>query len=49
MSFVDAINSHGEVQTVPAHWLESFAGQFTPIPPAKPTPPAKADTPKESK
>jgi len=48
MSFVDVINSRGEVQTVPVHWLESFAGQFTPISDVKPIP-AKADTTKEAK
>jgi len=48
MSFVDAFNQRGEVQTIPAHWLESFKGQFTLVPPAKPTPPAKADNQKEA-
>jgi hypothetical protein len=48
MSFVDVLNSRGEAQTVPAHWLETFKGQFTPITDAKPIP-AKADTPKEAK
>lgn len=55
MSFVDAKNVHGEVQTVPAHYLEAFPDQFSPVDSeesapteTKPTPPAKAATSKES-
>lgn len=51
MSFVDAENLRGEVQTVPEHYLTSFPDQFKPItsdPEPKPTPPAKAATVKES-
>lgn len=56
MSFVDAKNQRGEVQTVPAHFLTDFPDQFTPVDPeestttesTKSTPPAKAATSKES-
>jgi hypothetical protein len=52
MSFVDAKNVHGEVQTVPEHFLEAFPDQFKPLtestPTPTPTPPAKAATSKES-
>ena len=48
MAFVDVKNKNGEVQTVPEHYLESFADQFKPVAPAKPSTPAKADTKKES-
>lgn len=49
MSFVDALNVRGEVQTVPAHFLDAFPDQFKPIESEpKPTPPAKAVTSKES-
>ncbi len=51
MSFVDAKNLRGEVQTVPAHYLTDFPDQFKPLdsePKPTPTPPAKAATSKES-
>lgn len=49
MSFVDALNVHGEVQAVPEHFLTDFPDQFKPIvPEPKPTPSAKAATTKES-
>lgn len=56
MSFVDAKNQRGEVQTVPAHYLTDFPDQFSPVDSeesaatgsAKSTPPAKAATSKES-
>jgi hypothetical protein len=50
MSFVDAKNVHGEVQTVPEHFLEAFPDQFKPLTESIPipTPPAKAATSKES-
>jgi hypothetical protein len=55
MSFVDAKNLRGEVQTVPEHYLTDFPDQFKPIVPepveSEPThknPPAKAATSKES-
>lgn len=48
MSFVDARNVHGEVQTVPEHFLEAFPDQFKAVAPARPSTPAKADTKKES-
>lgn len=49
MSFVDAKNVRGEVQTVPEHYLTDFPDQFQPLTePTKPTPPAKAATSKES-
>jgi hypothetical protein len=52
MSFIDALNVRGEVQTVPAHFLTEFPDQFKPVLPEsapKPTtPPAKAATTKES-
>ncbi len=50
MSFVDARNVHGEVQTVPEHFLTDFPDQFKPLTESTPTPtpPAKAATSKES-
>lgn len=55
MSFVDAKNQRGEVQTVPEHFLTDFPDQFTAVDSAestptesKSTPPAKAATSKES-
>lgn len=57
MSFVDAKNQRGEIQTVPAHYLTDFPDQFSPVDSEesavvesepKPTPPAKAATSKES-
>lgn len=49
MSFVDAKNLRGEIQTVPEHFLTDFPDQFQPIDSEpKPTPPAKAATSKES-
>lgn len=55
MAFVDAKNVHGEIQTVPEHYLEAFPDQFSPVDSAesattdtKSTPPAKAATSKES-
>ena len=55
MSFVDAKNQRGEIQTVPAHYLTDFPDQFSPVdseesatPESKSTPPAKAATSKES-
>ena len=48
MSFVDAKNKNGEIQTVPEHYLEVFPDQFKAVAPAKPSTPAKADTKKES-
>lgn len=33
--FVDAINSRGEVQAVPEHYLTAFPDQFRPVPVAK--------------
>lgn len=50
MSFVDAKNVHGEVQTVPEHYLTDFPDQFKPLDsePKPSTPPAKAATSKES-
>jgi hypothetical protein len=48
MSFVDAKNKNGEVQTVPEHYLDAFPEQFKPVTPTKSTTPAKADTNKES-
>lgn len=47
MSFVDALNSRGEIQAVPEHFLTSFPDQFTPLSSEKPAP-AKAEKPKES-
>lgn len=47
MSFVDAKNERGEIQTIPEHWLTVFPGQFTSITPAKPAPPVKADNAKK--
>jgi hypothetical protein len=49
MSFVDAINLRGEIQTVPEHFLTDFPDQFK-VPDSEPkqTPPAKAATSKES-
>lgn len=55
MAFVDAKNVHGEIQTVPEHYLTDFPDQFS-LPDSeesapveiKPTPPAKAATSKES-
>lgn len=46
MSFVDAKNKNGEIQTVPEHYLESFPDQFKPVEPAKPA--AKSAPKKES-
>ena len=53
MAFVDAKNVHGEIQTVPEHFLTDFPDQFTPADSeesttTKSTPPAKAATSKES-
>jgi hypothetical protein len=48
MSFVDARNSRGEVQTVPEHFLAEFPDQFKPLEPEKASQPAKAEKPKES-
>jgi hypothetical protein len=50
VSFVDAKNQRGEIQTVPEHFLSDFPDQFQPLDPEpKPsTPPAKAATSKES-
>lgn len=55
MSFVDAKNQRGEIQTVPAHFLTDFPDQFSPVDSpesatteTKSTPPAKAATSKES-
>lgn len=49
MSFVDAKNVRGEVQTVPEHYLTDFPDQFKPLDSKPtPTPPAKAATSKES-
>jgi hypothetical protein len=48
MSFVDAINQRGEVQAVPAHYLEAFPDQFKPVDSAKSPAPAKAEKTKEA-
>jgi hypothetical protein len=53
MSFVDAKNVRGEIQTVPEHYLTDFPDQFKPVEPepvdsAKSPTPAKADTKKEA-
>lgn len=55
MAFVDAKNVHGEIQTVPEHFLTDFPDQFTPADSpesattdTKSTPPAKAAISKES-
>ena len=55
MAFVDAKNVHGEIQTVPEHYLIDFPDQFSPADSeesapieTKSTPPAKAATSKES-
>jgi hypothetical protein len=55
VSFVDAKNQRGEIQTVPEHYLEAFPDQFRPVDStesvtseSKSTPPAKAATSKES-
>lgn len=47
MSFVDARNSRGEVQTVPEHFLVAFPDQFKPLDSEK-SAPAKAEPKKES-
>jgi len=39
MSFVDAINSRGEVQAVPEHYLTVFPDQFKPVPSKEPVKP----------
>lgn len=48
MSFVDAKNKNGEIQTVPEHYLEDFSDQFKAVAPAPKSTPAKADTKKEA-
>lgn len=54
MAFVDAKNVHGEVQTVPEHYLTDFPDQFSPVDSAEsattesPATSAKAATKKES-
>jgi hypothetical protein len=55
MAFVDAKNVHGEIQTVPEHYLEAFPDQFQPVDSPESTPTdtkstasAKAATSKES-
>jgi hypothetical protein len=48
MSFVDARNSRGEVQTVPEHYLADFPDQFKPVEPEPTTAPSKAEKTKES-
>jgi hypothetical protein len=55
MSFIDARNKRGEIQTIPNHWLASFPEQFSPLDvpaapaatPKKPSTPAKAGSNKE--
>lgn len=54
MSFVDAKNQRGEVQTVPEHFLTDFPDQFQPVDSEEsattesPSTPAKAAKTKES-
>ena len=48
MTFIDAENKNGEIQTVPEHYLEAFSDQFKPVAPAPKSTAAKADTKKES-